>query len=138
MVLLDCMVCEARFTCRWRRGGPQGSFFNYVDKTRQVGGCGNVNNMYVFVYIIKGIPLLINVNSWVDRWLENAQILSPQFVNDPWPKNLCNVVVSGPQIICIWQAHLQLWQDTKVKSFGLSPTYCAVTQCNSILIWRNF
>ena len=137
MVLLDCMVCEARFTC-----GVVGQGGHSLTTLKRLGRQGAVVEMstistFFFIQSVKEC-LLINVNSWVNRWSENAKILSTQFVNDPWPKNLCNVVVSGPQIICIWQAHLQLWQDTKVKSFGLSPTYCAVTQCNSILIWRNF
>ena len=33
----------------------KGSFFNYVDKTREVGGTGNVNGMPIFPYDSKAI-----------------------------------------------------------------------------------
>ena len=33
-----------------------GSFFNYVDKVRQVGGTGNVNGMQIFPQNSKEIP----------------------------------------------------------------------------------
>ena len=32
----------------------KGSFFNFVDKTRWVGGTGNVNSMQIFHHNIKG------------------------------------------------------------------------------------
>ena len=31
----------------------KGSFFNYVDKTRQVGGTGNVKGMLIFLITVK-------------------------------------------------------------------------------------
>ena len=34
----------------------KGSFFNYVDKTKLVGGTGNVNGTYILTYKSKGIP----------------------------------------------------------------------------------
>ena len=42
----------------------KGLFFNYVDKTRKVGGTGNVKGMKIFLTTVK--KLIHNLRIWVN------------------------------------------------------------------------
>ena len=52
----------------------KGSFFNYVDKTRYVGGTGNVNGMQIFLITVKKLihNLGIGKCSILDKILVNV------------------------------------------------------------------
>ena len=69
----------------------QGSFFNYVDKTRQVSGTGNVNGKYAEISynILKEFPNQCNVN-------RGTVGTCRQVVNNG--QNLVNVVKERPLI----------------------------------------
>ena len=54
----------------------KGEFDNYVDKTRYIGGSGNVKGMHIFAYKSK---FLYQIQHRVGR----CKILSTQFVNAP-------------------------------------------------------
>ena len=58
----------------------KGTFTNYVDKTKWVGGTGNVNSMQIFPCKRKGIPLQMSTQDWLSK---QAKILSTQLKNAP-------------------------------------------------------
>ena len=59
----------------------KGSFTNYVDKTRQVGGPGqDMSTICRFSYNSKGIPSQMSIRV---RWSRMGKIWSTQFLNDP-------------------------------------------------------
>ena len=72
------LVQEEQSKIKW-------SFTNYVNKTRQVGGTGKINDMQIFLHKSRGIPSLISTGG--------TQVLR-QVVNIG--KNLVNIVKERP------------------------------------------